>query len=182
MSVNKYGRKGLPIDWDTIKSLWVSGKTASDIAAMFGVVQNTIETRAKRGKWPLLRKQAKLAREKTTTAPDSPDAVTMSSSSMIIDCTTRGPNETATDKEIVQRAITIGDATEFRTRVIKVNSKALKVLEDNPPTNIGEADRFAEALTKIERVGARTYGYDREAEHPIINIGVLTSSDREYDS
>src|ERR1700746_1312037 len=80
----------------------------------------------------------------------------------------------APDSVIVERALAIADSTKFRERVIAANDKALTVLEKQSPTNVGEVDRFAEALTKVERIGARTYGYDRETDRPVINIGVLT--------
>jgi hypothetical protein len=86
------------------------------------------------------------------------------------------------DEQILARAIQIQSADTFRSRVIETNQKALEVLEKNPPQNVAEVDRFAEALTKVERIGARTYGYDRESDRPIVNIGVLTSgAGNEYD-
>jgi hypothetical protein len=87
----------------------------------------------------------------------------------------------APDSVIVERALAIADSTKFRERVIAANDKALTILEKQPPTNVGEVDRFAEALTKVERIGARTYGYDRETDRPVINIGVLTQG-AEYES
>jgi hypothetical protein len=83
-------------------------------------------------------------------------------------------NRPIADAEVIQRAIELSQSDKFKGRVIKVNERALTVLENNPPANVGEADRFAEALTKIERIGARAYGYDRELEKPVINIGVLS--------
>jgi hypothetical protein len=181
---NKYGRTGIPIDWDIAKSLWVAGRTADEIAKQFGINRNTIETRAKRGKWGLLRKQAKSSSLKIENGSNRPDALRFQADQnrllLNTQLTKRGPNENANDAEILQRAATIGDAIGFRTRVIKANDSALKVLEENPPTNIGEADRFAETLTKVERIGARAYGYEREAETPVINIAMLTSGN-EYD-
>lgn len=178
---NKYGPKGIPVDWDTIKTLYVSGKPANEIAGLFNIQQNTIETRAKRGRWSLLRKQARLAREKNEPASNGPIVSRFEAEKYTPQITTRGASENATDAVILQRVASLGDSTSFRTRVIKANDSALKVLEENPPTNVGECDRFAEALTKVERIGARTFGYDREAETPIINIAMLTSSDSNYD-
>lgn len=113
--------------------------------------------------------------------PDRPEPVMFRSSSEVLKTEPRRSNEFASDVEIIKHAITIGDSTQFRSRVLKANDSALKVLEDNPPTNVGECDRFAEALTKVERIGARTYGYDREANQPVVNIAMLTSSDADYD-
>jgi hypothetical protein len=181
---NKYGRTGIPIDWDIVKSLWVAGRTSAEIAKQFNIIRNTIETRAKRGKWGLLRKQAKSSSLKIEKEPNRPRVLRFeadqTSTIMNTQLTKRGPNENANDAEILQRAASIGDSVGFRTRVIKANDSALKVLEENPPTNIGEADRFAEALTKVERIGARAFGYEREAETPIINIAMLTS-DQNYE-
>lgn len=191
MSVNKYGRKGIPINWDAVKAMWVAGETAEHISKVFAVSLGSVSSRAKRGNWGPLRKVA-LARRLVLetdkkqpqgyeTAPSSPATVMFSSSPEVIQITKRGPNETASDSEIVKQAVSIGDSTQFRTRILKANENALKILEENPPTNIGECDRFAEALTKVERIGARTYGYDRESAQPIVNIAMLTSSDRDYD-
>jgi hypothetical protein len=89
---------------------------------------------------------------------------------------------TMSDEQVLARAIEIQSADTFRTRVIQANEKALKVLEAEDPQTVGEVDRFAEALTKVERIGARTYGYDRESDRPIVNIGVLTAgAGSEYD-
>jgi hypothetical protein len=202
---NKYGRKGVPVSWDAIKSLWCSGgKTAKEIAAIFGIVQNTIETRAKREGWHAIRERV-LAEKKLQQlrggpsgvvnpfasivhppigqsetfeqAPTKPEPVIISRRSDF----DKTAKDHAPDDVIVERALAIVDSTKFRERVIAANDKALTVLEKTPPTNVGEVDRFAEALTKVERIGARTYGYDRETERPVINIGVLTSG-AEYES
>jgi hypothetical protein len=92
------------------------------------------------------------------------------------------PAGNMSDAEVLARAVEIQNADTFRARVIEANDKALKVLEKSPPENVGEVDRFAEALTKVERIGARTYGYDRESDRPVVNIGVLTAgAGSEYD-
>jgi hypothetical protein len=56
-----YGRKGLPVDWDAIKTLWCAGRmTSKEIAAMFPPAKsNSIETRASREGWRELRDQAR---------------------------------------------------------------------------------------------------------------------------
>jgi hypothetical protein len=112
---------------------------------------------------------------KAESVPEKPASLT--SASIAVDLTIdRAPLD---DEAVVRRAKAISGSDHFRSRVIAVNEKALAVLENNEPTNVGEVDRFAEALTKVERIGARTYGYDRESERPVINIGVL-SGGNEY--
>jgi hypothetical protein len=195
---NKYGRKGIQAPWDAIKALWCSGgKTTKEIAATFGVHPNTIETRASRERWSELRsrvlKQKKShesrggpARVSNPYAADANPPITEVNVSEIDprknttqyaftqSKDTTNEKKNVSDAVIVERALAIADSTKFRERVIAANDKALTVLEKQPPTNVGEVDRFAEALTKVERIGARTYGYDRETDRPVINIGVLT--------
>lgn len=189
---NRYGHEGVPVPWDTIKALWCSDKkNTKEIAAIFGVVANTIETRATREGWRPLRDKARRARFAAPAqleTPASPPAAPLRASEPAAQ-KGKGPaafgpeisNRPLTDSEIVKRAVEIAGSSKFRERVIAANEKALKVLEESPPASVGEADRFAEALTKVERIGARTYGYDRETERPIVNIGVLTSGLAEYE-
>ena len=184
---NKYGRHGVPVPWDAIKTLWCTGeKSCREIAQIFGVVPNTITTRAKRERWHDLQAEV-LARNDPKTSHDAgsdktqkvvPEPVSGTFASIVANPKiTRDPLD---DSAIVRRAREISGSDHFRSRVIAVNEKALKVLEENEPTNVGEVDRFAEALTKVERIGARTYGYDRESERPAVNIQVL-SGGNEYE-
>jgi hypothetical protein len=186
--------------------MWCSGsKSAKEIGAIFGVNPNTLETRASRERWKDLRarvleeKMALESRSGPARVPNpyaiparSPDGRARNPERARLEVTVEEietqkraratAKVVAQDKVIMERALAIADSTKFRDRVIAVNEKALKVLEQNEPTSVGEVDRFAEALTKVERIGARTYGYDREAERPVINIGVLTSGPgSEYD-
>lgn len=200
---NRYGRKGIQAPWDAIKAVWCSGsKSCKEIAAMFGINQGTIETRASRERWALVRDRVlkeKKAQDKRGgpagvrnvyakyIPPSKPiekieDIPRENSTEYGLSRSENNPNaqKVAPDEAVVQRALAIVDSTKFRERVIAVNEKSLSVLEKSLPTSVGEVDRFAEALTKVERIGARTYGYDKESEHPIINIGVLTSG-AEYD-
>jgi hypothetical protein len=184
---NKYGRHGVPVPWDAIKTLWCTGeKTCKEIGQIFGVVPNTITTRSLREKWHKVRDKVlsrpqpsveqKAESDKAEIDPEHLGKGTFESIPNRAKITTLPLGE----EVIVQRARMISGSDSFRSRVIAVNEKALAVLENNEPTNVSEVDRFAEALTKVERVGARTYGYDREAERPIINIGVLAGGN-EYE-
>jgi hypothetical protein len=184
---NKYGRHGVPVPWDAIKTLWCTGeKSCKEIGQIFGVVPNTITTRALREDWHRLK--ARVVKHNGPVVIEHsaseilenvrPEPATGTFSSIVgSPKITRDPLD---DEAVVLRAKTISGSDHFRSRVIAVNEKALKVLEQNEPTNVGEVDRFADALTKVERVGARTYGYDRESERPVINIGVL-SGGNEYE-
>lgn len=178
---NKYGRHGVPVPWDAIKTLWCTGeKSCREIGQIFGVVPNTITTRAHREDWHKLLAQvrepqappklAAINSAKAESVHEKPTSLTFES--IAVDPTFR--RTPLGDDVIVQRAKAISGSDHFRTRVIAVNEKALRVLENNEPTNVGEVDRFAEALTKVERIGARTYGYDRESERPVINLGIMT--------
>ena len=184
--MNKYGRYGVPVPWDAIKTLWCTGeKSCVELGQIFGVVPNTITTRARREKWHKL-----LAQVRESTAPsEGPKADSLKAeqatdfAAAVTSSSIPGRIKTSMvalgDEVVVQRAREISGSDHFRSRVITMNNKALTVLENNEPTNVGEVDRFAEALTKVERIGARTYGYDRESERPVINIGVL-SGGNEY--
>lgn len=86
-----------------------------------------------------------------------------------------------TKSDVVERAIRLRTSDQFRERIIKQADKALETLEKSVVNNVYETDRFAEALTKVERIGARAYGYDREGDHPVINIGILGTG-AEYES
>jgi hypothetical protein len=194
MPVNKFGRKGMPTDWDGIKALWVAGQTVAQISKIFGIKPLTIYSRAQRGKWRVLRNARKAAQanmqpmhnesDKIEAEPSRPVTVVLSheigseKSPENLPKNLRG--EYATPQEIVERALPLASSVEFRSRVIKANDKALRILETTEIANVGEVDRYAEALTKVERIGARTYGYDREANQPAVNIAVLTSGS-EYD-
>lgn len=178
--MNKFGKRGVPVAWDAIKALWCTGeKTVKEIGAIFGVVPGTIHTRACRENWYELRDQVigplnpiaarANARHKRENVPIGPPMVQVSRRAD--GSATR--NSPESDKVVLAKAAQMSGSDGFRSRVIAANESALKVLEASPPQNIGECDRFAEALTKVERIGARTYGYDRETDQPIINIGVL---------
>lgn len=220
--INGYGRRGLPVDWNAIKTLWCAGKlTSGEVAAMFPpCTARAVESRASREGWRELRDQArdflraagqKLKSDsrgpetggpvlpaqtpfvlpiplpernysKRTVPHDDPERRVPES--RVNEKTGRRyvPATTLPDSEILRRAIEIQNADGFRARVLQANEKALSVLEKHEPTNVGEVDRFAEALTKVERIGARTYGYDRESDRPVVNIGILTAgAGSEYD-
>lgn len=185
--MNKYGRYGVPVPWDAIKTLWCTGeKSCREIGEIFGVIPNTISTRAKREGWSKLKDRVMShADPQLDEHSDSAKAepVLRNPQNGMISSIGVGHGFAPSplgDEEIVRRAVTLSGSDHFRTRVLAVNEKALKILEANEPTNVGEVDRFAEALTKVERIGARTYGYDRESERPAINISVL-SSGNEYE-
>ena len=169
--------------WDAVKVLWLAGeKTNRELGELFGIVPNTIATRSKREDWHRLRKLMGQPIEPSLVAPGmvqksespSPKNERVMLSSIIKEA--NGASPALEDREIVRRANELTGSDRFRHRVIAANEKALIVLENNEPANVGEADRFAEALTKVERIGARTYGYDRETDRPVINIGFLAGS------
>jgi hypothetical protein len=190
MPPNKYGRKGIPVDWDGIKALWVAGQSVAQISKIFRIKPLTIYSRAARGKWRVLRNARKAAQvdaqsrqiesEKDAFATSGPSSIIVSHEITPEKMTKNLRGEFASPQEIVDRALPLASSIEFRSRVIKANDKALKVLEGTELSHVGEVDRYAEALTKVERIGARTYGYDREANQPAVNIAVLTSGS-EYD-
>jgi hypothetical protein len=187
---NKFGRKGMPVDWDGIKALWVAGQTVAQISKIFGIKPLTIYSRAARGKWRVLRNARKAAQantqsmhnesDKVAAEPSRPVTVVVSHEIGLEKLPKKVRGEYASSQEIIERALPLASSVEFRSRVIKANDKALRILETTEIANVGEVDRYAEALTKVERIGARTYGYDREANQPAVNIAVLTSGS-EYD-
>jgi hypothetical protein len=183
---NKYGPAGVPVPWDAIKTLWCTGeKSCPELGRMFGVVPNTITTRARREGWHELRDkvEAELAakakasagQKKASLGEEKPSSVMLSS--ILGKPTIAAP--AISDDDLIKRSVNLASSDGFRSRVIAANEKALVVLEKIEVANVGEVDRFAEALTKVERIGARTYGYDRESERPVINVGFL-SGGNEY--
>jgi hypothetical protein len=188
---NKFGRRGFPgVDWDGIKALWVAGQTVKQISKIFGIKPLTIYSRAARGKWRVLRNARKALQkgeqacqiepEKKDSEPTGLSPVLVSHEKTPEKLPSNRRGEIASPQDIIERALPLAGSVEFRARVIKENNRALKVLETTEITNVGDVDRFAEALTKVERIGARTFGYDREANQPAVNIAVLTSGS-EYD-
>ena len=172
------------IDWEPIKALFISGKTIRELAVLFDVSPLVISQRSSKDNWGVLRKAAARVNPppKASSVPPrsannsqaNGDAVLSESQATV------APNDPNNDIAF-NRAIRIKNSDNFRERIIGQADKALQTLEKANPSNVYETDRFAEALTKVERIGARAYGYDREGSQPVINIGILGTG-TEYDS
>lgn len=168
-------------DWEAIKAMFIAGRTAKEIANIFNMHFQQILNRSKAEDWGTLRKQLKALPPKTFRPLDAKiqnigvaGAQELRSPVVQADLV---KDESTPDKntDAFSRAVKIRSSDNFRDRIINQADKALTTLENAVVNNVYETDRFAEALTKIERIGARAYGYDRESEHPIINIGILGS-------
>lgn len=174
-------------DWEAIKAMYIAGRTAKEIAAVFGCHFQLIHNRSKAESWGRLRKQLK-ATPPTPFRPSMPKMQNQSvaeSTEVLLsvdspDSGTRVVNSVKAN-DAFSRALRLRSSDSFRERVISQADKALQTLEKANLNNVFETDRFAEALTKVERIGARAYGYDHEGEHPIINIGILGSG-QEYET
>ena len=183
------------INWEPVKALFISGKTCRELSIIFGISNDVIRQQSMKDGWGALRKQVqgsplptgrplldKNAGNKFVGRPllenvhsGSKEIGSGSQMPNLIDSPISSPKDDA-----VSRAIRLRSSDNFRERVISQADKALATLEKAVVNNVFETDRFAEALTKVERIGARAYGYDRESDHPIINIGILGSGS-EYD-
>ena len=179
----------IKIEWEPIKLLFASGKTARELSIIFGISEANILQKSKIEKWGVLRKQVKAADPsiKMNRQPRNPtlintvkDGILVESKSAILNTDAKSENERSQDYAI-SRAVMLRNSDNFRNRVVNEANKALSVLEKATPSNVFETDRFADALTKVERIGARAYGYDREGQQPVINIGILGTGS-EYDA
>jgi len=179
----------IQIDWEPVKSLYISGKTARELAVAFGITETVILKKASLDKWGSLRRQVKAVtplppmnrqprNPKTTVA--NGNGILVESEQPILKNVVNDETQKIEDVA-VQRAIILKNSNNFREKVITQANKALSVLEKATPSNVFETDRFADALTKVERIGARAYGYDREGQQPVINIGILGTGS-EYDA
>jgi hypothetical protein len=173
------------IDWEPIKALYLAGKTSREIALIFNISDANIRNKAGECGWGKLRKQlAALPPPKDpsrdTRAPKSANTTVEPSQEIGFGLQSQVSNGKGESNDTISRAIRLRNSDNFRERVIAQADKALTTLEKAVVSNIFETDRFAEALTKVERIGARAYGYDREGDHPIVNIGILGSGS-EYD-
>ena len=170
------------INWEPIKAMFIAGKTSRELSIIFGIRDDAIRQRSKKDGWGALRKQVRdaplsvarpegrnIAKEKAKVDK----GIGFASQSTL----SEKPRES---DDAISRALRLRTSDSFREDVINQANRALKTLEKATINNVFETDRFAEALTKVERIGARAYGYDREGDHPIINIGILGSGS-EYD-
>ena len=173
-------------DWAAIRTMFVAGKTAREWSLIFKANADHILHRSKAEQWGVLRRLVR-----TTGLPQVTSVISQKPEKGLADMTvtpkevgfeTEKPVSINADKnaDTIERALRLRSSEEFRNRVINQADKALTTLEKAVVNNVFETDRFAEALTKVERIGARAYGYDRESDHPIVNIGILGSGS-EYD-
>jgi hypothetical protein len=180
------------INWEPIKMMFVAGKTARELNLIFGVSADVILNKSKADGWGALRKQVKslplpnsFSAEPKIPKPrgrvaKTPKEIGFKSELAISESNSESEMKTNNSDAIVQHALRLRNSDSFRERVVAQADKALTTLEKSVVSNVFETDRFAEALTKVERIGARAYGYDREGDHPIVNIGILGSGS-EYD-
>jgi hypothetical protein len=170
------------INWEPIKALYLSGKTSRELAVAFDLNDDVIRKKASLEGWGLIRKEIKAMPPPNKEYRSPKDRAKAAEMTSEIGFVSQSSVSGSGDKsDAVQRALRLRDSDQFRNRVIVQADKALSTLEKTVVNNVFETDRFAEALTKVERIGARAYGYDRESDHPIVNIGILGSGS-EYDS
>lgn len=173
-------------NWEAIKALFIAGKTAREIGIAFNVHPAQVLNMSKAGNWGALRKALKQMPHPMPKLPEIKMQNMSDAKATEVVIGLEEPQNKNIDKsksdssDAFSRAIRLRSSDSFRERVISQADKALSTLEKSVMNNVYECDRFAEALTKVERIGARAYGYDRESEHPIINIGILGSG-QEYE-
>lgn len=173
-------------DWEAIKAMFIAGRTAREIAAVFGCSYQLIHNRSNAEGWGRLRKQLKATPPTVYRFPEPKMQNRTVAESTEVLSALESPESVSQRKaqpvanDAFSRALRLRSSDSFRERVISQADKALQTLEKANLNNVFETDRFAEALTKVERIGARAYGYDHEGEHPVINIGILGSG-QEYE-
>jgi hypothetical protein len=143
--------------------MFASGKTARELSTIFGVSQFVILNKSKQDNWGELRKKVREAPPAKPFAgpenmPKRPRGRLSKADEILFQSKTLVQKENSENNEIL-RAARIRSSDEFRNRVIVQLNKALSTLEKAIVNNVFETDRFAEALTKVERIGARAYGY-----------------------
>jgi hypothetical protein len=145
-------------DWQSIQRLYLTGQyTFVQLAELFSVPPGAIRTRACRQKWKSL--QAEVAERRET---------------RVINPQTGELTETA--EAAVEAAVNVIGKQTFRQRVAKQAEKVLNVLSGEKPETLYDCAGFIGVLDKVERVGARAYGLEEQAEGAsrcIINLAVL---------
>lgn len=162
--------------------MYLTGKTSREIAILFGISDDSIRQKASIDGWGVIRKEIKALPPVNQPYRSVKDRNKAAQASTEIVVPSQKPVLESSNKsdDAISRAIRLRNSDDFRNRVIVQADKALSTLEKAVVSNVFETDRFAEALTKVERIGARAFGYDREGDHPIVNIGILGSGS-EYD-
>jgi hypothetical protein len=174
-------------DWEAIKAMFIAGRTANEIGHIFHMHPQQILNHSQTEGWGALRKQLRSLPPKGSVGLDAKMQKLSGAQATEVLCelepTKTKPTAFSPDLpgDAFSRALRLRSSDNFRERVINQADKALTALENSVMNNVYETDRFAEALTKVERIGARAYGYDHESDHPIINIGILGSG-AEYET
>lgn len=183
--------RGNRIQWEPIKIAFLAGRTARELGILFNVNPAVILNKSSTERWGELRKQVRSAplvdsmprpSRNLKTPSEAPKEVlsVLESADLNASLKSNLTQKEQKSPDAISRALKIRNSDGFRDRVITQASKALDALEKATVTTVHETDRFAEALTKVERIGARAFGYDHEGNLPIINIGILGTGS-EYD-
>jgi hypothetical protein len=145
-------------DWQSIQRLYLTGQyTFVQLAELFDIPPGAIRTRACRQKWKKLQSEVMERRE---------TRVTNSQTGRL----------TKTAEAAVEAAVNVLGRETFRQRVAKQAEKVLNVLSGETPETLYDCAGFVGILDKVERVGARAYGLEEQAEGAsrcIINLAVL---------
>jgi hypothetical protein len=171
----------LKYDWEAIKAMFIAGRSAKEIGLAFNMHPQQILNHSYTEGWGALRKQLKSLPPQggvplRAKIQNVPAAKAQEVGCEVEPASNQNPaNVPVNSPDAFSRALRMRSSDNFRDRVISQADKALTALENSVMNNVYETDRFAEALTKVERIGARAYGYDKEGDHPIINIGILGS-------
>jgi hypothetical protein len=162
-------------DWEAIKAMFLSGRTAREIGLIFNMHPQQVLNHSQKEGWGKLRKELRKLPPTGSVCPQPKIGKSNGAKPTEVVCELETVDSRITPKsnDAFNRALRLRSSDTFRERIIQQADKALDALEKSVVNNVYETDRFAEALTKVERIGARAYGYDHESDHPIINIGIL---------
>jgi hypothetical protein len=145
-------------DWQSIQRLYLTGQyTYVQLAELFDVPAGAIRVRACRQKWKKLQSEVMARRETRVTNPKTGEL-------------------TEAAEGAVEAAVNVLGKETFRQRIAKQAEKVLTVLSGEKPESLYDCAGFVQVLDKVERVGARAYGLEGQAEDAsrcLINLAVL---------
>jgi hypothetical protein len=150
--------RALQKDWQSIQRLYLTGQyTYVQLAELFAVPAGAIRVRACRQKWKKLQSEVMERRETRVTNPQTGQL-------------------TKTAEVAVEAAVNVLGKETFRQRIAKQAGKVLNVLSGETPETLYDCAGFVGVLDKVERVGARAYELEEQAEGAsrcVINLAML---------
>jgi hypothetical protein len=148
-------------DWQSIQRLYLTGQyTYVQLAQLFAVPAGAIRVRACRQKWKKLQSEVMERRDTRVTNAQTGQL-------------------TESAEAAVEAAVNVVGKETFRQRIAKQAEKVLNVLSRDQPETLYDCAGFVGILDKVERVGARAYGLEEQAEGAsrcVINLAMLNGT------